>query len=95
MALVAGPHVLLIDEPSLGLAPRTLTNVLDEVQAISREGVTVLMVEQNARQALERSDRGIVLELGRKAMEGTGSQMLADPRLGELYLGGSTAGRPT
>jgi branched-chain amino acid transport system ATP-binding protein len=95
MALAVDPQVLLIDEPSLGLAPRTLANVLDEVQAISQEGVTVLMVEQNAKQALERSDRGVVLELGRKALEGTGQQMLADPRLGELYLGGSTAARPT
>ncbi len=91
MALVVSPKVLLIDEPSLGLAPRTLASVLDEVQSISRGGVTVLMVEQNARQALERSDRGVVLELGRKAMEGTGREMLADSRLGELYLGGALA----
>jgi branched-chain amino acid transport system ATP-binding protein len=88
MALVTGPRLLLIDEPSLGLAPLTLAAVLDEVQSISRQGVTVLMVEQNARQALERSDCGIVLELGRKALEGPGRQLLDDPRLAELYLGG-------
>jgi branched-chain amino acid transport system ATP-binding protein len=90
MSLVVRPEVLLIDEPSLGLAPITLGEVLNEVQAISRAGVTVLMVEQNARQALERSERGVVLEMGNKAMEGTGVEMLADPRLAMLYLGGST-----
>ena len=89
MALVTSPRLLLIDEPSLGLAPLTLAAVLDEVQAISRQGVTVLMVEQNARQALERSDWGVVLELGRKALEGTGAELLGDARLAELYLGGA------
>jgi ABC-type branched-subunit amino acid transport system ATPase component len=83
--------VLLIDEPSLGLAPQTLASVLDDVQTIGGQGVTVLMVEQNARQALQRSDRGVVLELGRKALEGTGPDLLADPRLAELYLGGAPA----
>ena len=89
MALVTSPRLLLIDEPSLGLAPITLTSVLGEVQTISTQGVTVLMVEQNARQGLERSDWGVVLELGRKALEGTGTEMLNDPRLAELYLGGA------
>jgi ABC-type branched-subunit amino acid transport system ATPase component len=89
MALVTSPRVLLIDEPSLGLAPLTLISVLDEVQAVSEQGVTVLMVEQNARQALERSDWGVVLDLGRKALEGPGPGMLSDPRLAELYLGGA------
>ena len=91
MALATEPRVLLIDEPSLGLAPQTLAAVLDDVQAIAGQGVTVLMVEQNARQALQRSDRGVVLELGRKALEGTGPELLADPRLAELYLGGAPA----
>jgi len=95
MALVTSPRLLLIDEPSLGLAPMMLAAVLDEVQAISRQGdVTVLMVEQNARQALERSDWGIVLELGRKALEGPGRELLADPRLAELYLGGAATTEP-
>jgi ABC-type branched-subunit amino acid transport system ATPase component len=89
MALVTSQRLLLIDEPSLGLAPITLAGVLNEVQSISRQGVPVLMVEQNARQALERSDSGIVLDLGRKALEGTGAEMLKDPRLAELYLGGA------
>jgi branched-chain amino acid transport system ATP-binding protein len=89
MALVTNPRLLLIDEPSLGLAPLTLTAVLDEVKRISIQGVTVLMVEQNAKQALARSDRGVVLELGRKALEGVGIEMLSDSRLAELYLGGS------
>ena len=95
MALLTSPRLLLIDEPSLGLAPLTLASVLDEVQAISKQGVTVLMVEQNARQALERSDWGIVLELGRKALEGPGSEMLNDPRLAELYLGGAATQTPS
>jgi branched-chain amino acid transport system ATP-binding protein len=89
MALVTSPRLLLIDEPSLGLAPITLAGVLDEVQSISKQGVAVLMVEQNARQALERSDWGVVLDLGRKALEGTGAELLDDPRLAELYLGGA------
>ena len=89
MGLIVEPTLLLIDEPSLGLAPLTLTSVLDQVQLIRDSGVTVLMVEQNARQALARSDRGVVLELGRKAIEGTGAEMLLDPRLAHLYLGGS------
>jgi branched-chain amino acid transport system ATP-binding protein len=91
MGLIVGPRLLLIDEPSLGLAPLTLAGVLDQVQVIRDSGVTVLMVEQNARQALARSDHGVVLELGRKAMEGTGAAMLVDPRLAHLYLGGSAA----
>ncbi len=89
MALLVRPRILLIDEPSLGLAPLTLNEVLDKVETIRRTGVTVLMVEQNARQALRRSDRGVVLELGRKVMEGTGAEMLADPHLGQLYMGGT------
>lgn len=89
MGLIVGPRLLLIDEPSLGLAPLTLDMVLSQVQVIRDTGVTVLMVEQNARQALARSDYGVVLELGSKAMEGTGAKMLADPRLGALYLGGA------
>jgi branched-chain amino acid transport system ATP-binding protein len=89
MAMLVDPSLLLIDEPSLGLAPITLADVLDEVSSIALRGVTVLMVEQNARQALLRSDRGIVLELGRKALEGTGQELLDDPRLAELYLGGA------
>jgi branched-chain amino acid transport system ATP-binding protein len=89
MGLIVEPTLLLIDEPSLGLAPMTLASVLDQVQAIRDSGVTVVMVEQNARQALERSDRGIVLELGRTVMEGSGPQLLANPQLGQLYLGGN------
>jgi branched-chain amino acid transport system ATP-binding protein len=95
MALVTSPRLLLIDEPSLGLAPITLAGVLDEVQSISKQGVPVLMVEQNARQALERSDSGVVLDLGRKALEGTGAEMLNDPRLAELYLGGAATSSST
>jgi branched-chain amino acid transport system ATP-binding protein len=89
MALVASPRLLLLDEPSLGLAPATLGEVLNTVRAVVDSGVTVVMVEQNARQALERSDRGVVLEMGRKALEGPGKELLASPRLADLYLGGT------
>ena len=97
MALVVSPRLLLLDEPSLGLAPVTLGEVLNPVRSVADSGVTVVMVEQNARQALERSDRGVVLEMGRKALEGPGKELLASPRLAELYLGGTietTSGQP-
>lgn len=89
MALVTTPSALLIDEPSLGLAPMTLRDILDEVVRVSKRGVSVLMVEQNATQALERSQKGVVLETGEKAMEGAGAELLQDSRLGALYLGGA------
>jgi ABC-type branched-subunit amino acid transport system ATPase component len=86
-ALMPKPALLLLDEPSAGLAPLYVDAMFEQVQAINRAGVTILMVEQNARRALELSHRGYVLDLGRNRYEGAGAALLADPRLAELYLG--------
>jgi neutral amino acid transport system ATP-binding protein len=86
-ALVPEPYILLLDEPSAGLAPVFVEAMFEQIGIIHRSGVTILMVEQNARRALALSDRGYVLDLGRNALEGTGAGMLQDPRLADLYLG--------
>jgi len=86
-ALMPVPDMLLLDEPSAGLAPLFVDAMFEQVEAINRAGVTILMVEQNARRALELSHRGYVLDLGRNRFEGRGSDLLGDPRLAELYLG--------
>jgi ABC-type branched-subunit amino acid transport system ATPase component len=88
MSLLLHPRLLLVDEPSLGLDPRMVEIVFETILAINREGTTVLMVEQNARKALEVSHRGFVLELGRNRFEGTGRQLLDDPEVRQHYLGG-------
>jgi ABC-type branched-subunit amino acid transport system ATPase component len=88
IALLLHPKLLLIDEPSLGLDPRMVDAVFDAIQAINREGATVLMVEQNAKRALEISHRAFVLELGRNRFEGTGRALLDDPDVKRHYLGG-------
>jgi ABC-type branched-subunit amino acid transport system ATPase component len=88
IALLLHPRLLLVDEPSLGLDPRMVEAVFATIVAINREGTTVLMVEQNAKQALGISHRGFVLELGRNRFEGTGHQLLADPDVRAHYLGG-------
>lgn len=82
------PKLLLMDEPTLGLSPKFFEEVFRHIIEIRDDGVTVLMVEQNAARALEISDIGIVLELGRKLMEDTGPVILADPSVRERYLGG-------
>jgi ABC-type branched-subunit amino acid transport system ATPase component len=86
-ALMAEPQILLLDEPSAGLAPVLVDAIFEQIGAINRAGVTILMVEQNARRALELSDRGYVLDLGRNVFEAGGRELLADPRLAQLYLG--------
>jgi neutral amino acid transport system ATP-binding protein len=91
-ALMPDPQVLLLDEPSAGLAPALVDAVFDKVAEINRAGVTVLMVEQNARRALAMSARGYVLDLGRNRFEGPGRQLLEDPKVAELYLGGARRG---
>jgi ABC-type branched-subunit amino acid transport system ATPase component len=88
IALVLRPRLLLVDEPSLGLDPRMVEVVFETIQEISREGTTILMVEQNAKKALAISDRGFVLELGRNRFEGTGQELLDDPDVRQHYLGG-------
>jgi ABC-type branched-subunit amino acid transport system ATPase component len=85
-ALMPKPEILLLDEPSAGLAPIFVQAMFQQVSDINAAGVSILMVEQNARAALALSHRGYVLDLGRNAFEGPGRQLLDDPRLAELYL---------
>ena len=93
-ALMPEPSVLLLDEPSAGLAPLAVSQVFETVADINRSGVTIVMIEQNARRALALADRGYVLESGTNRFEGTGEALLADPQVAELYLGGVERGRP-
>ena len=94
-ALMPAPAVLLLDEPSAGLAPAFVDAIFDQVLEVNRVGVTVLMVEQNARRALAMSHRGYVLDLGSNRFEGPGRELLDDPKVAELYLGGpSVSPRP-
>ena len=86
-ALMAAPKLLLLDEPSLGLAPLLVDQILAAVRALRAEGITVLLVEQNASAALAIADRGYVLETGRVVMEGSGAALLDDPKVRTAYLG--------
>ena len=87
--LMMRPRMLMLDEPSLGLSPRFVDEVFDKTVAMARAGLTVMLVEQNAARALEISDRGYVLELGRNRFEGTGQALLDDPDVRQHYLGGT------
>ncbi len=89
MVLIPAPKLLLLDEPSLGLSPKAQAEVFDFVKTIAATGVTVLAVEQNVHVALRVSDSAVVMEQGRKFMEGPASQVLSDPRIRHAYLGGS------
>lgn len=86
-ALMLDPRMLLLDEPSAGLAPLVVEMIFERIRAINQQGVTFVIVEQNARKALENSHRGYVLVDGRKRLEGTGQALLADEQIGELFLG--------
>jgi branched-chain amino acid transport system ATP-binding protein len=86
--LLARPRIMLFDEPSMGLAPLLVRQIFDMVAQIHREGTTILLVEQNARLALEVSDHAYVLERGRIALEGPSAELSADPRVQAAYLGG-------
>jgi ABC-type branched-subunit amino acid transport system ATPase component len=88
-ALMPEPQVLLLDEPSAGLAPAFVDAIFEKVGEINRSGVTIVMVEQNARRALAMSDRGYVLDVGKNRFEGAGKELLGDPKVAELYLGGT------
>ncbi|WP_188187329.1 ABC transporter ATP-binding protein [Nonomuraea sp. SYSU D8015] len=90
-ALMLEPKVVLLDEPSMGLDPRNTQVVFDQIDLMRRTGVAVLLVEQNARRALEMADVGCVLDLGRVHISGPARELAADPRLGRLYLGGAPA----
>jgi branched-chain amino acid transport system ATP-binding protein len=87
-ALMLDPAVILLDEPSMGLDPKTATTVFSQIDRLRQIGKAVLLVEQNARRALEMADRGCVLDLGRIHVEGPARDLLNDPSLGRLYLGG-------
>jgi ABC-type branched-subunit amino acid transport system ATPase component len=88
-ALMPEPVMVLLDEPSAGLAPAFVEVIFEKIEDINKSGVTVVMVEQNARRALAMSDRGYVLDLGTDRFEGPGQQLLDDPKVAELYLGGT------
>lgn len=91
-ALMTSPTVLLLDEPSAGLAPNIQANVFGHVKSIARTGTSVLLVEQNARRALRIADWAYVLESGQNKYEGPGEALLADANVGRLYLGADAAG---
>jgi branched-chain amino acid transport system ATP-binding protein len=92
-ALMSSPQVLLLDEPSLGLAPRLVEQIRDIVVVINQQGTSVLLVEQNATMALAIADYGLVLEQGRVVRSGPGDELLADRNIQEFYLGMSEAER--
>lgn len=86
-AILSKPKLLLLDEPSMGLSPIMVEKIFEVVRTISKEGITVLMVEQNARLALQAADRGYVMDSGTVTMSGDAKQMLDDPKVRAAYLG--------
>ncbi len=88
MALLLHPKIIMIDEPSLGLAPQLVEMVFEAIKRINSEGTTIMMVEQNAKKALSVSDHGMVLVLGRKGFEGTGEEIAGNEEVKRHYLGG-------
>jgi len=89
--LIIKPSIVMLDEPSLGLAPKVIQEMFDIMKMMSADGITVLLVEQNALMGLKNSDWGVVLDLGRTLFQGPAPDILADPRIRELYLGGKKA----
>ena len=87
--LLLEPKLMLIDEPSIGLSPLLVKDIFRILQELRAGGMSILMVEQNAKRALEISDYGVVLELGRTCMAAAAGEILADPRIGQLFLGGA------
>lgn len=87
-ALMARPRLLLLDEPSLGLAPKIIADIFAALDALRREGLTILLVEQDAKVALRHADRGYVMRTGRVALSGTATALLADDDVRLIYLGG-------
>ena len=86
-ALMSKPELIMMDEPSLGLAPIVVKGVFDIIREINKQGVTVLLIEQNANMALKIADLAYVLETGNITLSGTGEQLLADEKVKEAYLG--------
>lgn len=89
--MIIKPDVVMLDEPSLGLAPKTVQEMFEIIRMMSDDGITILLVEQNALMGLRNADWGVVLDLGRTLFEGPAKQVLTDPRIQELYLGGKRA----
>ena len=89
-ALMMRPKMMMLDEPSLGLSPRFVDEVFDKTVEMARNGLTVMLVEQNAARALEIADRAYVLELGQNRFEGSGRDLLQNPDVRRMYLGGET-----
>ena len=88
-ALMAGPRLLMLDEPSIGLAPLIVQEILRVIGQLKADGLTIILVEQNARLALSVADRGYVLEVGRIVLEGSSTSLSSDQRLNQAYLGGA------
>ena len=86
-AMMSGPRLLLLDEPSMGLAPRLVEQIFAVIKRLAAEGITILVVEQNAFAALAAANRGYVIETGRIALTGTGTELIAEPRVRKAYLG--------
>ena len=86
-SLMSDPEMLLLDEPSLGIAPILVKAIFEQIKEIARKGVTVLLVEQNAKAALKLADRGYVLDVGKIALSGTSAELLASEKVQEAYLG--------
>jgi branched-chain amino acid transport system ATP-binding protein len=86
-ALMSQPKVLLLDEPSMGLSPIMVDKIFEVVRDVSAQGVTILLVEQNAQRALQIANRGYVMDSGEITMTGAGKDLLVDPRVREAYLG--------
>lgn len=86
-AFMARPKLLMLDEPSLGLAPKLVDNILEAIKTLNQKGLTILVVEQNARKALELAHRGYVLETGRIVLQGRTEELVADEDVRRAYLG--------
>src|SRR5437763_17099887 len=90
-AMLSRPTLLLLDEPAMGLAPLMVQKVFETIRAVAAEGVTILLIEQNAKLALEVCDRGYVMESGEIALEGPARELLSNPKVREAYLGDAVA----
>jgi branched-chain amino acid transport system ATP-binding protein len=90
-ALMARPRVIVMDEPTMGLSPLFVDRVLELIQTVNKQGITIFMVEQNAHLALQIADYGYVLQTGRIALSGPARELLHDPRIRDAYLGGQAA----
>lgn len=87
-ALMLEPRLLLLDEPTAGLSPKVTDQIFDKIKDINAHGVGILMVEQNARASLALADRGYVLAMGRNRFEDSGANLLTNPEVAEMFLGG-------